>query len=538
MKRSAFRINNEFSFRIFTTIILCLTANQLLPQSAENSANSLEFEKYGNQVIATIGKVELTAQEFLLNYEFGPAFVKRMPESKKKYLDLMIYEKILAMDGYTRGLDQEESVIRSCTAYEEDIITEELFKDEVMDKVSVSEDEITSALPEEQKKISLRWLFTKKDADIFIEWNALEHGASFDSLYAEQLNDTVPADDRSMHISSYRLSKNNPVLACVIDTLSAGNYTKPIKVTDGWYIVKVDQIFSEPVMTETGLDKLRHELERSIYKQKLDIMSDIYVKEMMTYYSPQIDRNTFREVVYYINKTARYPNSFDRASLDEHLTAENDQETDPEPAVQEQPVLVYGKSIRISLDEFIDWYRPRMAYLKFPEKTAVAFILAVQKTVWRMVRDILLVKKARALRLDQRESVRKQVKWWRDKIVYNAVKAEIMDSVTFTTEDLSDYYQKNRKDYLYSDGRIIPFEKARGNVQSDYIREKYMSEMMRRIIKLKAAYDIQINELVLAGIDVQDEEDPKTIDFYAVKKGGLLPRQPYPTIDWDWQVWY
>ena len=49
---------------------------------------------------------------------------------------------------------------------------------------------------------------------------------------------------------------------------------------------------------------------------------------------------------------------------------------------------------------------------------------------------------------------------------------------------------------------------------------------------------IQINELVLAGIDVQDEEDPKTIDFYAVKKGGLLPRQPYPTIDWDWQVWY
>jgi len=140
--------------------------------------------------------------------------------------------------------------------------------------------------------------------------------------------------------------------------------------------------------------------------------------------------------------------------------------------------------------------------------------------------------------LDSRESVQVQKQWWKDKIVFNARKAEIAASITYEELDLLVYYKDNIARYRNSKGDVIPFEKARNNVQSDFIREKYMSQLMRRILQLKQIYSIQIYDDVLAAVKVEDEENPKAIDLYAVKKGGLLPRQPYPTIDWEWQLWY
>ncbi len=71
--------------------------------------------------------------------------------------------------------------------------------------------------------------------------------------------------------------------------------------------------------------------------------------------------------------------------------------------------------------------------------------------------------------------------------------------------------------------------------------EKINTEITRRLLlklnKLKREYEININEDVLEKINVSEENNPKAIDFYTVKKGGLIPRTPYPTIDFEWINW-
>src|SRR5512142_2430793 len=64
---------------------------------------------YDSVVVAGVGNREITGQEFLLSYEFGPAFPKRGPDAKRRYLDFMINEKLLALDGYAMGLDSVSS---------------------------------------------------------------------------------------------------------------------------------------------------------------------------------------------------------------------------------------------------------------------------------------------------------------------------------------------------------------------------------------------------------------------------------------------
>ena len=44
-------------------------------------------------------------------------------------------------------------------------------------------------------------------------------------------------------------------------------------------------------------------------------------------------------------------------------------------------------------------------------------------------------------------------------------------------------------------------------------------------------------ERALKDLYVDTENDPRAIDVYSVKKGGIFPRPAFPTIDYEWQAW-
>ena len=535
-------INNlKPSFHIKTSlIVISCFVGLARPQELDYKESALteELENSETKTVATVGDIHISAKEFLLNYEFGPAFFKRVNESKSRYLNVMIYEKLLALSGYRKGLQLKDTVIRSVKAYEEDIMTEELFKKEVMSQVSVSEKEIEHGLELEQLNLSLRWLYEEDKSKIMSDWNALAQGVTFDSLYFLQFNDSVSTDDRSLESTFFKLQQKNPYLGAIVDSLVAGNYSIPIKAPDGWYIVKMDNIQTNAILTETELNRIKHELWRSIFKQKLDILSDQYIQNLMNAHQPVIDKDTFFYVVHYINQVTNYPDLMNKDTIDYFLKQKLIDFNADNIEFYKNDILVRGKSCEITFADFIDWYRPRMAYLKINTASVPKFILAVQQVLWRMVRDYLLVQKAKAIGIDSWQTVLTQKKWWQDKIVYNAVKANIASSIHYEEDDLQVFYKKNVNHYRYKNGEVIPFDKCRENIESDYIKEKYMSTLVHDVLKLKNEYNIQINEELLKALKIADEENPEAIDFYVIKKGGLLPRQPYPTIDWEWQQWF
>ena len=88
-----------------------------------------------NEVVASVGPINITAEEFFYSYEFGPAFVKRRSDSKSRYLKYMVNEKLLALDGYERKFDEREDVASVIKDFENDIATEEMFKKDILSEV-------------------------------------------------------------------------------------------------------------------------------------------------------------------------------------------------------------------------------------------------------------------------------------------------------------------------------------------------------------------------------------------------------------------
>ena len=237
LKNSKYLYFLNFFFIIFFILIFL--------SNAKGQASGLQKEypslKIGDPsaVVAGVGSLQITAAEFKFNYEFGPSFLKRAKDSKKRYLDVMIYEKLLALEGYANGLDSTPEVKRSLKEVMGDLITEELYKDRVMNKVSVSGREVKAAIIMDEQHLSLKWLYSESEERSAELKNRLNAGASFDSLFTQQINNGISREDRSLQTTLFKLKKKNPKLYGMIDTLMPGFVSNPLKGPDGWYIIKI-----------------------------------------------------------------------------------------------------------------------------------------------------------------------------------------------------------------------------------------------------------------------------------------------------------
>ena len=326
-------------------------------------------------------------------------------------------------------------------------------------------------------------------------------------------DDTVYKFDKN-----FRFSHNNNLK--IIDTLPIGQVSDPIKANDGWYIFKLVNAWQNIITTEAEMIRLRQESNTSLKKKKMDQLSDEYVNQLLLEKYPLIKIQSFNLLRSYIGLYTLSKEKYDEWNLSDKLSQALDELNVTKENIG-QTILVEMNDGTILLEEFLDWYRNRSQYIKFNKTNLQSFSSSVESLVWRMVRDKLLTVQAYERNFQQTDSVIKQSKWWKDKIVYSAVKKEIVESVELREEEV----RNNSLESL--------------DVKSN--EEKINTEITRRLLlklnKLKREYEININEDVLEKINVSEENNPKAIDFYTVKKGGLIPRTPYPTIDFEWINW-
>ena len=512
-----YRIVNKNILSILS-LILCLGTSYPLQDSLQSKFPATDLKL--DEIVASIGSINITVEEFYNSYEFGPAFVKRQKDSKKRYLNYMINEKLLALDGYSRNLDEKKDIALIIKEFENDIATEEMFKEDILNNIKIVEEEIDTVITQKLLELDIRWLFAESEEEVKNYTDALSSGISFDSLYRIQFEDSIYLDDRSMKINRFQLGKKNTELAKIVDTLPIGHYSEPAKVFDGWYIIIINNVWRNIVTTETEMIKLRQESISCLKKKKMDILSDKYVQDMFIKQNPIIKRHSFNILRSYLGMYSLPIEKYNEwnfadilsAALDTlRLTKENIGET----------ILVGMNNGIIKLEEFINWYKNRSQYIKFNTKELQSFSNSLESMIWSMVRDKLLSDLAYERGYHKTDSFMKQAKWWKNKIVYSAVRKEVAESVILKENEVG----INELDSM--------------NAKS--INEKKDVEITRQLLlklnELKSKYDVTINEDVLEKVPVSDQENPKAIDFYTVKKGGLIPRPAFPTIDQEWIEW-
>ncbi|HCY74629.1 MAG TPA: hypothetical protein DHV28_01790 [Ignavibacteriales bacterium] len=500
---------------IVLILLLCCLSNGYSQDSFFNDGENL---KNKNEILAQVGTLKITAEEFLYSYEFGPAFPKRKENSKQTHLNYMINEKLLALDGYEKGLMEKETAKEIYKDIESDLAAEEMFNKVIVPEIKINDNEIEKVIEKKQSEYQLRWLYAKDLLQLENFVKNLKSGITFDTLFNSQLNDSILIDDRQLSSSLYNIYLNNPEFAQIIDTLKPGKISDPIHTDDGWYIIKIDNILKNMITSETDYAKLKSESINAITKSKMDALSDKYVKELFSSKNPIIKRDVFNVLRSYLGKFVLPSEKFSEWELDNKLDIALSNLGLKRGEKYTGLTLITSSDNNISLDEFLIWYRNREQYVKFLKNDLISFSKSLEDLVWLMVRDKLLTVKAYQDGYNKSEWVIKQAGWWKDKISYSIYRNELANSITLNSEEQRLLNEKKKS-------------------QSEILSEELSKKILHKILELKKKYKVTINEELLDKIKVSSENDKKAIEMYIVKRGNLIPRPAFPTIDVDWASW-
>ena len=506
-------------------------------QQRDTSIVPIVDPKYATMTVARVGPINITAQQFLLSYEFGPAFAKRRKDSRQKYLEFMIYEKLLALDAADRGARSSPQFRRSVAEITGDLVTEELYKDDILRKVRVTGAELREAMADQRVRYSLRWLYapTKEEIDRIRDTLAL--GVTFDSLFRRQGTGPGGTGLHSRETTRFQLRNERPLIAAAVDTLKPSVPSPPIEGPDGWYIMSLNDITFDAIATDADAAKEQYDARRALTQRKADRLSDAYVNTIMSDHAPVIEPKTFGLLSAYLAQLwvpADQRTSWDLGrSLDREMSLAAIINID---RFGDQP-LVRMKDRQVLLSRFLSWYRARDKILKLQTTSLYAFESSLEGLVWQMVRDGLLIERATGRGLQKRESVRSQKKWWEEKILYTLEKNALSDSINVNEGLLRKYYQEHQRTYRTPKGDTLTFADARDEVKKDVYAGELTRRLLHRIIALKRKYPVEIRKDVLLTLPVDDESEPRAVDVYFAKTGGTFPHPAFPTIDYDWQAW-
>ena len=493
----------------------------------------LVLSSLDSAVVATVGRFSITGRDLLDSYEVGPAFVKRYSNPLRKHLEYMIYEQLLALEAGRLGYDTSAFVRNRVAALEEDLTVDELYKDDILAEVKLTDKEIEEGIRKERMNLQLRWLYAANGEEAQSLEAELKKGISFDSLYAVNCGKGDSSSDRSLETTLLKLERDTPELARSIANLKTAQASAPIEGPDGYYLVRLDHVWQNPIMTEAEYGRLRDGAVKILMSSRADQLAADYVRTKMEVANPVIRAEGLNIVRAYVadkglSRDTRVkwdiPSTF--------MTEAGPQPISTSGKFLSRPLVVFGNNM-ITVRDYVVWFDIRQFQLK--TYSIEAFNSSVKRTIWKMVQDKLLSQEAYARSLNYQDEVKRETGKWGTKLLYLAGRSHILRTVRISEDSLKREYDRTKELYRDTSGKLLSFAQARDQMWTTKYyaeEERVLSQTLRR---LKEVYPVHVDDAVVSRLaaGIKRESNPVNVIFY--KPGGTFPRVAFPTIDESWQ---
>lgn len=479
------------------TILLFLAASILIKCSSPET----ETER---GIVATVGDRTITAEEFKLNYEFGFSALKKgrtTAERKRTYLDWLINEKLLALEGYGKGLHKTENVRKQEELLKEDLLIETLLQREIRDTIEVNDSEIREAVNKSKVQFKFRYWPVRSEEEARIlasEMKSRGFGDVVGSILEDNPETGLTMEDFTSDYMTW-LEVPEEVLA-VIQDVPLGDISKPVKLQNSYFLFQLLDIRREAVTTNEYLSKAPT-LKKVLANKKFGKAITGYISNMMTPKDVTTKGDALRMLA--------------DALLEWKRKGLNKQEsflTSIESAVPESPALYQVKNSRdrtlstfsegqMTVGDFLDDYKGNRFRSVMQDTNSIRARLSTE--IGLHIRNTFLVKKARDLGLDEEAAFQNELRRWRDKWVMEEMISELTE----------------------------PGDQA----HSEDYRKVAVRQVNQVLENLKEKYSINVNSSLLDSIAVNDTPKSRWLDVHIFRSGTNRMAVPIASSFWALQ---
>lgn len=482
------------------------------------------------RIVARVGDKAITVREFRRNYEAGFAHLKTGSDRKRTYLDYMIKEELLALEGYRQGFDKSENVQNAEAKLRSELMVEALIEREVKSKITVSLDEIKEAINKSKVSFKFRyWPESSREKAQQIAAAMRERG--YGEVVDEQLRNNP---ERQINPKDFETDYKNwmevsPEVLEAIKDLPYGDISDPVEIGGQYLVFQVLDIRRQGVTTNEYISKAST-FEQMVYYRKLQEAVTEYVSALM---NPKdvVTRGESMKLLANavlewqqrgVGKFRDFASAVQQAGTDfPHLKALREQGAAPFTTFQ---------GGQISIEEFLKEFNPSRMRVGYNGKTE--FLDILNNTVAITLRDHFLRREAERQQLQQTPAVQQELALWRDKWVYNAARSHFTRAVQIDSAAAVAYFDANKARYRVRKDEEPDFAGMAGRVKQDMYIQENNRHLAQKADSLAAIYPVTIYAEVLDTIRVIDFEKSRWAGVQVFKSG--VNRPAYPAVDPVW----
>ena len=371
-------------------------------------------------VVAVVGDSAIYADDFRLNYELGFPHLRRGDDPREAYLQRLIDEKLLAMEGYRRNLHDSPDVQRQVQILREELLVEQVFERYVNDSVEVTDAEIREAMEKDRVSFKIRYLpFPTHGAAQAGRARAMQIGFSAAMTEFADASRDVPLRPEDLESPYVTWRDISPTLMHAIEHLPIGEISDPVLYHGSYLLLQVLDMRREP-MTPVADPLERSRYEQVVFQRKARGRAREFIGSMMKPLDVRLKPRayaTLRDGLWRWHK--------DDPPEQNLLRALEGIEADYADSIRSvfDEVLITSKEGEWTVREFLAAF-PIERYPLRHQRTA-DFESDLYDAVGLTLRDRAFVRRAEEEGLGDDPAVRHELALWSDKWVYRAMRAEI-----------------------------------------------------------------------------------------------------------------
>ncbi len=411
------------------------------------------------------------------------------------YLDYMIKEALLSQEGFKLGLNRSDRVRRLEGDLQNELLIEELFTQEVKNKITVTPEEIKQAIQKSKVSWKLRYWYepNKTYADRVCDaMRQRGYTAVVDEILGNnpELN-LKPKDFETGYLTDLDTSEE---LLAAIEHLPMGEISDPILLDGIYYIFQVTDIRRKP-LTDYELTERADSYRQILFYRKLNKAAAQYVSAVMTPLNLTTKGEPFRQLADAILEWAKLDTTQHTPLLQAIQNASSEHKAlFAARELLDQPITTFGNE-KWTVQEFLGRFNPVTMKKSFNDRNRLR--AALNDEIALAVRNQVLLEKARDLKLDRSANVQTTLREWREKWVFEECRKSYSRSVRIDEDDLLTYFDQYKERYRMRPTDSLDVRWDSDKIRRDAFHSKVLSRLAQVTDSLRSAFPVLVNKAVL-----------------------------------------
>ncbi len=387
-----------------------------------------DVSRYDENTLAIIGRKAIGIEDFSnrlkeLKRRTG---INDNLQLRRNLLNNFISEELLIHEARRREYDKDSEGIYEFERIKIQELLNSYHRKFINKRITVSEEELYQLYIRLNTKLNARHLFapTLQQADSL--YHELHQGKTFEELAKNIFQDPVLKNSGGQ-LGYFTVDEMEPAFEEAAYELKIGEISKPVKTSDGYSIIRVDDRIVKPLLTEYEYAKHRGKLRHYMERRKMKKASQNHVDSLKKALHVSFNDQTVHELLLAIQEWEKQDKTIEKEPLGAELKDLNDK------------ILVYSDLGSWTVELF-------QQYAKFTSTTQHKWIRTAENLkdfISGLIVRSYILSKAREYNLDDAQPYQEQVNRKFDEYLLERINEYLYEEIVVPEDSLKRYFDED-----------------------------------------------------------------------------------------------